>query len=69
MAFTNGETIYDIDGNSYVVEGTHARLHVNGEPMMTRYDLSEGNMASCFLRLEDFEQVPYKLRHLMQEAN
>ena len=60
--FNTGDTIHDIDGNTYIVEGDQAVLYRDGVPMAIRYDLTEGNMAECFRFREEFEALLYKLR-------
>jgi hypothetical protein len=45
--FREGETVFDVDGNSYTVRGGYAELNIND---MIRYNLNDGEMRNCFSR-------------------
>jgi hypothetical protein len=55
--FNEGDTIHDIDGNTYTVINGRARL----DNSAISYDLA--TIGRSFLYRSEFEQLPYKLRN------
>lgn len=45
--FAEGETVFDVDGNSYTVRRDRAELNINDS---ISYGLNEGNVRNCFSR-------------------
>lgn len=54
--FSDGDTIHDIDGNTYDVIGNYAELRNSS----IRYNLNTHE--TCFCYLNEFERVPFSLR-------